>query len=60
MHSDPHTWAAPMNTNHSKKGEMNTKVSKNLNIQLESVLLYLLGSSFVLFTLMNLECPHFA
>lgn len=27
-----------MNANHSKKGEMNTKVSKNLNIQLESVL----------------------
>lgn len=42
-----------MNANHNEKGEMNTKFDKNLNIQLEFVLLYLLGSSFLLFTLMN-------
>lgn len=48
----------PVNANHSKEGKINTKFSKNLNIQPESVLLHLLVSSFLLFTLMNLECPH--
>lgn len=41
----------------NEKGEMNTKFDKNLNIQLESVLLYLLGSSFLLFTLNELGKP---
>lgn len=40
-----------MNAKHNEMGEMNTKFDRNLNIQLESVLLYLLGSSFLLFTL---------
>lgn len=50
----------PVHANHSKEGKINTKFRKNLNIQLDSVLLHLVSTSFLLFTLMNLECPPLA